>query len=644
MLNLTNITVDFGTSILFENITLTVKPKDKIGLAGRNGAGKSTLLKIISGKQEPSSGSISYPTDYSIGYLPQELKITSTESIFEETKSALSKLTALEEKQQEVTHQITTRTDYESDEYMDLIELLNKLNDQLHFYEGSSADKRIEEVLKGLGFSQEDMDKPINTFSGGWQMRVELAKLLLQNPDLILLDEPTNHLDIESILWLEQFLINYNGALIMVSHDKQFLDAITTRTVEIIHKGIEDYKANYSTFLHLREERVEKLAQAQKNQEREIAQIERNIEKFRAKANKAKFAQSLIKKLDKMDRIDVENYDLKDMNLRFTASRRSGKEVVVAKQASKAYENKKIIDSMDFTLLRGEKIAFVGKNGMGKSTFAKMIVNEIDFDGSITIGHNVDIGYYAQHQNQQLDSNKTLLETIEYVAPKHIQGKERSVLGSFLFSGEDVDKKVSVLSGGEKARLAMAKMILKPINFLVLDEPTNHLDISSKEVLKHALNEYEGTLLIISHDRDFLTGLTSKVYEFTPHGIVEHLGDIKEFLANRGAETFREFEQNKQPSSTKKQTNNESSYEQRKEQQREYKKIQRAIQKIEQTILLTEEELTTLDSQLQDPSFYENKADESFFNQYNEKKESISLLYQEYERLLKQQDSFDPIN
>lgn len=639
MLTLTDITVDFGTRILFDKLTFTVKPTDKIGLAGRNGAGKSTLLKIIAGVGKQSSGTIQFPNDYTIGYLPQELKITSNETVFNEAKSALGHLEELEKKQADVTEQITTRTDYESDAYMNLIEQLNKINDLLHYFDGANADKKIEEILKGLGFTQIDLQQPVHSFSGGWQMRIELAKLLLKSPDLILLDEPTNHLDIESILWLEQFLKTHKGAIIMVSHDRQFLDAITNRTVEIIKQGIEDYKAPYSKFLTLRKERVEKLQQAQKNQEREIAQIEKNIEKFRAKANKAKFAQSLIKKLERMDRIEIDNYNQKDMALRFEASRRSGKEVVIAESVSKAYGEKKVIQNLSLKILRGDRVAFVGKNGMGKSTLAKMIVGALKHEGKLELGYNVDLGYYAQHQNETLDKKRTLLETIEDYAPKEWQGKERGLLGAFLFSGEDVDKKVQVLSGGEKARLAMAKMMLSPMNFLVLDEPTNHLDLQSKAILKEAVQNFEGTLVVVSHDRDFLTDLTDKVYEFKPNGIQEHLGDIQEFLANRKVEDFREFEQSKEESSKQQLDQNQNKpqldYAQRKEKQKEIKRAENKLKTIEQQIFTYETEIEEIDEQLKNTSFYEEKANDlNFFDQYEKKKQQINFLYEEYERFL----------
>ncbi len=640
MLHIDNITVDFGTRILFQEINLVVKPTDKIGLAGRNGMGKSTLLKIIAKQQSPSQGQISHPSNYTIGYLPQELSINSTETIFDEAKSALSGIEQLEQQQEKITEQITTRTDYESDAYMQLIVDLNKVNDQLHAFGSHQADQKVEEILKGLGFTQQDLSRPINTFSGGWQMRVELAKLLLQSPDLLLLDEPTNHLDIESIIWLEQFLIKHSGALIMVSHDRQFLDAITNRTVEIINQKIEDYRAPYSKFLELREERLEKLYQAQKNQEREIDQMEQNINKFRAKKNKAKFAQTLIRKLEKMDRIEIDNYDQKNMSFSFQVSRRSAKEVLKANKVSKSYGEKQVISNFSLEILRGDRVAFVGKNGMGKSTLAKMIVGDTDYEGELETGVNVELGYYAQHQNNSLDERLTVLETIEKEAPKEYQGRERALLGSFLFSGEDVDKKVKVLSGGEKARLALAKMIMKPTNVLILDEPTNHLDLQSKEILKHALELFEGTLIIVSHDRNFLSNLTDKVFEFTENGIKEHLGDVNYFLQQKGADNFREFEQKeKQEISEQKTTTKNNQYLQNKEHQKLIKSKERDIQKIEQQIMNIEEDLELINSQLQDPEFYQEvSSDLSFFDDYDTKKKKLQLLYAQFEEQIVQLD------
>ncbi len=637
MLQIEQLTVDFGSRLLFQNINLVVKRTDKIGLAGRNGVGKSTLLKILAGHIKPSSGGITFPNDYSIGYLPQELNIESELSIFDEAKTALSRIEALEEKQQKITEAITTRTDYESAAYLKLIEDLNHVNDQLHFFDAHHADQRIEEILKGLGFNQSDLTKSIKSFSGGWQMRVELAKLLLMAPDLMLLDEPTNHLDIESIIWLEQFLKDHSGSIIMVSHDRNFLDTITNRTVEIINNSIEDYRAPYSKFLELREERLEKLEQAQKNQEREIEQMEENINKFRAKKNKAKFAQTLIRKLDKMERIEIDNYDQKNMNVSFPMSRRSGKEVVKGEHIYKAYGDHQVISDFSIEVLRGDRIAFVGKNGMGKSTMAKMIVGETSYEGQLDLGINIDLGYYAQHQNTSLNPDATLLESLEFNAPKEFQGKERSILGAFLFSGDDVDKKVKVLSGGEKARLALAQMTMHPMNVLVLDEPTNHLDLQSKEMLKQALMRYEGTLIIVSHDRNFLSGLTTKTFEFTEEGIIEHLGDVNEFLSNKQKTSFRALETEKVDKSENS-VNSEKKelpYEERKAFQRKIKGVERAIEQIEKKIMAVEATIKDLDSQLQDASFYENEDDnEVFFKDYESKKKKLSLLYQEYEEKL----------
>jgi len=634
MLNVTGVTVDFGSRVLFDNITFTVKPSDKIGLAGRNGAGKSTLLKLIIGEDKATEGSITKPNDYTIGYLPQELKINSTKPIFEEAKSALGNIQEIERLQEKVSNEIITRTDYESDAYMRLIEQLNKLNDQLDLFGGAQADQQVEVILKGLGFTNEDLQKPINTFSGGWQMRVELSKILLKQPDLILLDEPTNHLDIDSIIWLENFLKGYNGSIVMVSHDKQFLDAITNRTIEIINQTVEDYKAPYSRFLQLREERIEKQIQAKKNQDREVARLQDNINKFRAKKNKAKFAQTLIKRLDRMDRIEVDSFDSKNMTLTFPHGRNSGKIVVEADQIGKSYGDKEVLRNISFTINKGDKVAFVGKNGMGKTTLAKIIIGELEHQGKIELGYNVDLGYYAQHQNQTLDGDITLLKTLEKAAPPNMQGKERGLLGAFLFSGEEVDKKVKVLSGGEKARLALAKMLLEPVNTLVLDEPTNHLDLPSKAILKRAVQNFKGTLIVVSHDRDFLSGLTDKVFEFSPGMVKEHLGDINDFLSARGAEGFRDFESNrsKVSGSKKEVSTNKVSYKEKKEQDKKRRKLEREIQRLEKEIELIEAEVKEIDDQLRDPEFYSTvSSDPDFFKNYESKKEKAESLFTEYE-------------
>jgi len=634
MLTVTDLGVDFGTRVLFQDMTFSVKSKEKIGLAGRNGSGKSTLLKLLSGDGSPDDGTITKPKDYTIGYLPQELHIDSERSVFEEARTALGKIEELEAEQIKISTAIIERDDYSSNSYLNLIDRLDRLNSQLDALGGQNADQKVEEVLKGLGFSQDELHRPISTFSGGWQMRVELAKILLQQPDLMLLDEPTNHLDIESILWLESFLKTYQGSIMMVSHDKLFLDNITNRTIEIINQGIEDYKAPYSKFLLLREERVEKQIQAKKNQDKYRAQLQQNVEKFRAKKNKAKFAQTLIKKLEKMETIEVDTYDNSAMMLNFNEQKRSGKEVIKVKDAGKTYGDNVVLNDLNFSIYRGERIAFVGKNGMGKTTMVKMILDEIDFDGQVDVGYNVDLGYYAQHQNQELQGDITLLETIERSTPPSWQGRERSLLGALLFSGDDVNKKVKVLSGGEKARLALAKLIMEPVNLLVMDEPTNHLDIASKAVLKNALLKFSSTLVIVSHDRDFLTGLTDKVYEFTDGGIKEHIGDVNEFLASRNADSFRSFEQKGKTAKKEKKADSDSkeSYLQRKNKEKEERKTRNALARVEKRIGELERKIAKIEEKLQDKEFFSSLADnDTFFTEYEDVKTELESAMAEWE-------------
>jgi ATP-binding cassette subfamily F protein 3 len=530
MIAVSNIELHFSGRVMFDKISFLINDNDKIGLTGRNGAGKSTLLKVLKGLQAIDGGDIMYPKGTIIGYLPQELHSQSQLTVMQETRKAFESVMKLVEEKEKIVHDMETRTDYESDDYMQLIERMGEVEHQIEIHDGYSIDEQTERVLKGLGFDPADFEKPMKTLSGGWQMRVELAKILLAKPDLVLLDEPTNHLDIESVIWLEKFLKEYPGAIIMVSHDRSFLDNITNRTIEVVAGDIEDYNAPYTKYVELRKERREQMINAQKNQQRDIAQIERNIERFRAKASKATFAQSLIKKLDKMDRIEVEEEDVSGMNLRFPAAQASGKTVLVAKNIVKRYNDKPVINNQSVQIDRGDKIAFVGKNGMGKTTFSRMLVNDLKMDsGEVELGHNVTIGYYAQHAADSMDGNDTVLDVVDRVAVGDIRTKLRDLLGCFLFKGDDVFKKVKVLSGGEKGRLALCKMILEPRNFLVMDEPTNHLDMLSKEILKNALNAFEGTIIIVSHDRDFLHGLTTKTFEFTPKAFANTLATSTSF-------------------------------------------------------------------------------------------------------------------
>lgn len=605
--------VTFGTRDLFKEISFVINPKDRIGLVGKNGVGKSTLLKIIAGQQNPTKGTINPGPGETIGYLPQEIHSNSTLSIYDETMTAFAEVLALEKEIEELDHELATREDYESDDYMDKINRLTECHDRVHHLGANKKESEVRKILKGLGFTDVDMERPMTEFSGGWQMRVELAKLLLTQPDLLLLDEPTNHLDIESIMWLEQVFINYPGAIMMVSHDRAFLDNITNRTIEIVFGKIYDYKANYTKYFELREERLEQQQNAYKNQQKDIAQQERFIERFKAKASKAAAAQSAQKRLDKMERIEFDELDTSSIQFTFPPAPRSGDVALRAEHLSKSYGDKTILKNLEFDILRGEKVAFVGKNGMGKTTLVKMITGQTAGTGTLKIGHNVEIGYYAQIQEQSLNENLTVFDTIENEATYEWRNvaRIRGLLGAFLFGPEDIDKKVKVLSGGEKSRLALAKLLLNPVNLLILDEPTNHLDISAKEVLKEALRKYDGTLILVSHDRDFLQGLTNRTFEFTNQRIKEHFGDIQEFLDTHQAASFREFESDgKKPKETKpaaKEETNTNDYQLKKEQEKELRKLRKDVEEAEKAIHKLEQELASQVELLQDPEFFKDE-------------------------------------
>jgi ATP-binding cassette subfamily F protein 3 len=542
MLNLSALGVHFGPRTLFEGVDLFIGKRDRIGLVGRNGAGKSTLLRIIAGEQKASEGSVAMPKGYRIGYLPQEMEHNEEATILEEASSAFDEAQNLERHVEELTRELGERTDYESLEYARLIEDLTDANERLDLIGGATLEEQVQRILQGLGFGVADMDRKMREFSGGWKMRVELAKILLRNPDLLLLDEPTNHLDIESIEWLEGFLKQSTGSILLISHDRAFLDNLTNRTIEITPGKLYDYKAPYTKYQVWREDERQRQEQAYKNQQRFIEDTEDLINKFRAKKNKAAFAQSLIKKLDKLDRIEVDAFSQAGIRFRFPPASRSGKVVVRAEGLRKRFGPLEVFDGLDFVLARGQKVALVGKNGAGKTTLTRIFLGAETVEGDLAMGHNVDIGYYAQNQADELDGNLTVLETLDEVAVGDVRKQLRALLGAFLFSGEDVDKKVKVLSGGEKARLALCKLLLHPYNLLILDEPTNHLDIASKEVLKEALLAYDGTLIVVSHDRDFLASMTELVYEVTPSGLKEYIGDIRQFLHEKHATSIRAYE------------------------------------------------------------------------------------------------------
>ena len=634
MVSVQNLAVYFGGTVLFEGLNFQVNAGDRIGLAGRNGAGKSTLMKILSGWINASEGDVARPREFKIGYLPQEFAHKSTKSIREETATAFAEVQRLAGELDRITHELQTRTDYESDAYSQLIEDLTTTQERFDVLEGSRTDEKLEKVLKGLGFSDEDMERRMADFSGGWQMRVELAKLLLTKPDLLLLDEPTNHLDSDSIIWLEEFLKGYPGSIMMISHDRRFLDALTNRTLEITAGRLEDYKAPYSKYLELRQERREQLINAKKNQDREIARMERNIERFKAKASKASFAQSLQKKLDRTERIEVDEDEIFAMKIRFPDPPRSGKVVAKAENLSKSYGDKKVIAPFSFEIESGDRVAFVGKNGMGKTTLSRIIARDLDYAGELETGHNVALGYFAQHQTDRLQGDHTLLKEMEYAAAQSDAfTRIRGILGAFLFSGEEVEKKIKVLSGGEKARLSMAKLLLTPLNFLILDEPTNHLDIVSKEVLKQALMHFPGTLVVVSHDREFLQGLTNKTLEFTPRGIKTHLGGIDEFLRNKQLESFTELERDKAKKETAAKPVVQEPKPVNKEVQQQAKNLQKQVEKTENQVQKLEETLAGMDAKLQDGDQFKNLGAE-FFAEYEACRKKLDQAMAEWEKTL----------
>jgi ATP-binding cassette subfamily F protein 3 len=637
MVSINGVTVSFGGYNLFDNISFLINPKDRIGLAGKNGAGKSTMLKILAGYQTPTKGEVSRPKDCKIGYLPQDMTHQHGRTVYEETESAFEEIKILQAKLNDINHQLETRTDYESDSYMDLIHDLTDINERLNIIGADNTEEEIEKVLIGLGFQRKQFHMQTSEFSGGWRMRIELAKLLLQRPDVLMLDEPTNHLDIEAIQWLEEFMDVFSGAVILISHDKTFLDTVTKRTIEIVNQKIYDYKTNYSHYLVLRQERKQQQENAQKNQQKMIDQTEVLIDKFRAKASKSAMAQSLIKKLDRLDRVEVDDMDTASVRFRFPPPAHSGKIVITANEAGKSYGDKHIFSGANFIITKGEKIGLVGRNGEGKSTMMKMIASKIKYDGDIQLGHSVLMGYFEQDQEEKVDLDKTVFETIDELAVGDVRRQVRSLLGSFLFGGDDIDKKVKVLSGGERGRLALCKLLLEPYNLLLLDEPTNHLDIKSKEVLKQSLIDYEGTLVMVSHDRDFMTGLCDRLFEFRDGHLKEYLCDIKEFMEIRKVERLNELDLDKSgvkaAAVVEKKQATVSDFEAQ-EKKKQQSQIQTQIKKSEEDIERLESEIKKLDHQLSIPETYDTLSkDPNFFNSYNKLKKDLELEMQKWEEL-----------
>ncbi len=631
MLNAHNVSISFGGTELFSGITFKLDAGNRVGLIGKNGAGKSTLLKIIAKEQEYDSGTMAFEKDTSIGFLKQDIDFEYGTTILEEAYKAFAEIKNIEKQLENINSQLAERSDYESESYHNLLHDLDEFTHRYELLGGYNYKGETEKILQGLGFKREEFTKLTETFSGGWRMRIELAKLLLQKNDILLLDEPTNHLDIESIIWLENFLKTYPGAVVLVSHDKMFLNNVTNRTIEISLGKIYDYNKPYSQFLELRKDIKEKQLQSQKNQEKEIKQTEQLIEKFRYKASKAAFAQSLIKKLEKVDRIEVDADDNSVLNVRFPLSVQPGKIIVEANNLAKNYGNNQVLEHINLLIERSSKIAFVGQNGQGKSTLAKMIVSDIDFDGELKLGHNVQIGYFAQNQAEYLEAEKTVLQIMENASSDSNRTKVRDMLGAFLFSGEDVDKKVKVLSGGERNRLALCKMLLNPFNVLIMDEPTNHLDIASKNVLKQALKNFKGTLILVSHDRDFLQGLSNKVFEFKNKVIKEYLGDINYYLEQHDLEDLREVEKR---TIVKAETNSNGkhAYLENKQKERELKQLKNRLSKIEKNITVLENEILNFDAEIYDNS-EEVTSNLDFFKNYQAKKDLLDVLMEEWSEL-----------
>ena len=632
MISIDNLTVSFGGWTLFDNISFLINPKDRIGLVGRNGAGKSTILKLIAGEQQPTSGAVTRNGECTIGYLPQQMRVADTTTLLDETEKAFDEVLRIEAEIEHLTREIAERTDYESAEYEQLLHRLNDENDRYHILGGDTRDADIEKTLLGLGFRRDDFDKPTSQFSGGWRMRIELAKLLLRRPSIFLLDEPTNHLDIESIQWLEDYLRNYNGAVLLISHDRAFLDNVTTRTIELSLGKIYDYKVPYSQFVTLRAERRAQQMAAYQNQQRLIEKSEEFIERFRYKPTKSNQVQSRIKQLDRLERIEVEEEDLATLNIKFPPAPRSGQIVADIKGVGKAFGDHRVFSGAEFTIHKGDKIALVGRNGEGKTTFARMLIGEIEpTEGEIKIGANVNIGYYAQNQDDLMNGDFTVYDTLDRVAVGDIRTRLRDILGAFLFRGEDIDKKVKVLSGGERSRLAMARMMLEPHNLLVLDEPTNHMDMRSKDILKAAIQKFDGTVVVVSHDREFLDGMVDKVYEFRDGGVREYLGGIYYFLEKRKLENLHEVERKAAPEPNAAKAEpaaGKLSYEQKKEQERALRKIRKTIEAIEAELGDIEKQIAAFDAQFATATSFDAEA----YKQYDALKQRYDHLMHEWEK------------
>lgn len=634
MISLDNLSISYGGWTLFDGISFMINPKDRIGLVGKNGAGKTTLLRVITGEQQPTEGAVTINGECSIGYLPQQMRVADTTTLIAETAKAFDEVLKIEADIERLTTEIGSRTDYESAEYEELIHQLNLANDRYHILGGDTRDADIERTLLGLGFKRTDFERPTREFSGGWRMRIELAKLLLKRPSIFLLDEPTNHLDIESIQWLEEYLKNYNGAVLLISHDRAFLDNVTTRTIEISLGKAYDYKVPYSKYVVLRAERREQQMAAYENQQRLIEKTEEFIEKFRYKPTKSNQVQSRVKQLEKLERIEVDEEDLSRLNIKFPPAPRSGQIVADVKEVGKAFGEKRIFAGAEFTIERGQKIALVGRNGEGKTTFARMLIGELEAtEGSIKLGANVNIGYYAQNQDDLMDGEFTVFDTLDRVAVGDVRTRLRDILGAFLFRGEDIEKKVKVLSGGERSRLAMARLMLEPYNLLVLDEPTNHMDMRSKDILKDALQKYDGTVVVVSHDREFLDGLVDRIYEFRDGGVREYLGDIWYFLEKRKVESLQDIERHDKGSATvakgvEAPSAGKMTYEQKKEQEKLLRKLRKAVESVEEELASVEREIADYDARFAVATEY-NAED---YAKYNALKERYDHLMHEWEK------------